>query len=364
MVTSNTYNFQNSFTVDIIIKEAFERCGLLSDITTANQLQSAQRSLNIMFTNWLNRGLNLWAVDQQMIQLVPNQATYMLPPGTVDILSNECKIAKITRQLNGSAYSSAGGVAANAFDGDSSTACTQTAPNGYISYDFGAGLGWAINYIGIQANATITYTLAFEYSFDNVNWYNAYNGVISTAINNNQPQPYNFIPGQIAWFVPTVPVWAEFWRVRETGGNTLDIQEIYFNTPNSAKNITRLSRGDYESITNYNQISDVSSFVVNRLVNPNVEFWPTPSPQSSYTTCIFNRKRMIQDVSDFISTVDNPQRFFEALCAGLAALIAQKFAYDKYDALRQVAEDAFVKAASSDTEDVSLYLQPNMSNYY
>jgi hypothetical protein len=363
MATSGTYNFQNQFTTDVIIKEAFERCGKLSDIVTANESQSAMRSLNIMFSNWLNRGLNLWAVDQQMIQLVPTQATYSFPVGTVDIINDECKLASITRQLNGTAYSNAGGVAANAFDGDPTTACTQTSPNGYISYDYGTGVAFPILYVGITSFVTNTYSLAVEYSNDNATWYNAFTG-FDSSIDSNTTQPINYIAGQIIWLVPSLSILARYWRIRETGGATLNIAEIYFCIPNFSKIITRLSREEYISISQLTLLSDVSAFIVNRQVTPTITFWPTPSLTTQYTVAIFNRKRMFQDVADFVSNVDTPQRFFEALASGLAASLAQKFAPEKYDSLKAQADSAFTSAASNDTESVPLRLQPDFSSYY
>ena len=47
---------------------------------------SARRSLNLLFSEWANRGINYWAVEQQTLTLVNGQAAYTLPVGTIDIL--------------------------------------------------------------------------------------------------------------------------------------------------------------------------------------------------------------------------------------------------------------------------------------
>ena len=45
-----------------VIEEAYERCGL--QVRTGYDAKTARRSLNLMFAEWANRGLNLWTVKQ------------------------------------------------------------------------------------------------------------------------------------------------------------------------------------------------------------------------------------------------------------------------------------------------------------
>lgn len=77
MATSGTTDFNLS--IDDLIEEAFERCGMRP--TTGYHLTSARRSLNLLFLDWANRGLNLWTIEQ---------ATYTLTQGTNEIsLAND-----------------------------------------------------------------------------------------------------------------------------------------------------------------------------------------------------------------------------------------------------------------------------------
>lgn len=77
MATSGTTDFNLS--IDDLIEEAFERCGVRA--ASGYQLNSARRSLNLLFLDWANRGLNLWTIEQ---------ATYSLTQGTNEItLSND-----------------------------------------------------------------------------------------------------------------------------------------------------------------------------------------------------------------------------------------------------------------------------------
>jgi hypothetical protein len=52
---ASTANFD--FSIDEIVEEAFERCGLQD--RTGYQLKTARRSLNLLLAEWSNRGLNV-----------------------------------------------------------------------------------------------------------------------------------------------------------------------------------------------------------------------------------------------------------------------------------------------------------------
>jgi hypothetical protein len=84
MTTSGVANF----TLDLaeIVEEAFERVG--SEMRTGYDLRTARRSLNLMFADWANRGINMWTFEQGSIPLVAGTATYNLPADTVDLLEH------------------------------------------------------------------------------------------------------------------------------------------------------------------------------------------------------------------------------------------------------------------------------------
>lgn len=84
MATSGTVAFQPN--VEEIITEAFERCGLDPQVQTGDRAVSARRSLNLLFSEWANRGINYWAVEQETLTLVNGTASYTLPVGTIDII--------------------------------------------------------------------------------------------------------------------------------------------------------------------------------------------------------------------------------------------------------------------------------------
>jgi len=82
MATSGSRNF--NLDIGEIVEEAYERCGL--EVRTGYDAKTARRSLNLMFAEWANRGLNLWTVDSKEITLTQGQASYTLLPDVVDLL--------------------------------------------------------------------------------------------------------------------------------------------------------------------------------------------------------------------------------------------------------------------------------------
>lgn len=83
MATSGTTAFDLS--IDDMIEEAFERCGMR--MTGGYQLQSARRSLNLLFLDWANRGLNLWTIEQGTKTLSQGDNSVALGTDTVNMLS-------------------------------------------------------------------------------------------------------------------------------------------------------------------------------------------------------------------------------------------------------------------------------------
>mgnify|MGYP003648571892 FL=1 len=84
MAVSGVANFNLDLTE--IVEEAFERAG--SEMRSGYDLRTARRSLNLLFADWANRGINMWTFEQGTINLVPGTATYNLPEDTVDLLEH------------------------------------------------------------------------------------------------------------------------------------------------------------------------------------------------------------------------------------------------------------------------------------
>ena len=82
MATSGSRDFQPN--VAEWIEEAYERCGL--EMRTAYDARTARRSLNILFADWANRGLNQWTISNVSQTLTEGTESYSLNNYVADVL--------------------------------------------------------------------------------------------------------------------------------------------------------------------------------------------------------------------------------------------------------------------------------------
>ena len=82
MATAGTSAFD--LNIDDIIEEAYERCGMRTN--SGRDLRSARRSLNLLFSEWGNRGVHLWKVSLNEIALVSGTAQYSVNEAVSDVL--------------------------------------------------------------------------------------------------------------------------------------------------------------------------------------------------------------------------------------------------------------------------------------
>lgn len=87
MTSSGSKNFE--LQVDDYVEEAFERCGL--EFKTGYDARTAKRSLNLLFADWANRGLNQWTIKQRTQALTKGTASYDLGQDVIDVLSAVCR---------------------------------------------------------------------------------------------------------------------------------------------------------------------------------------------------------------------------------------------------------------------------------
>lgn len=92
MATSSTRAF--NLNVATAIEEAYELAGL--EARTSYDAVTARRSLDIMFADWSNRGVQMWEVSKQTQTLTKGTNEYTLNSYDIDILD-----AYIERTVNG-----------------------------------------------------------------------------------------------------------------------------------------------------------------------------------------------------------------------------------------------------------------------
>lgn len=100
MVTSGTTAF--NMTLDEVFEEAYERAGL--EMRSGYEAKTARRSLDIMMTEWANRGINLWTVEERTLSLQTGVATYTLGTDIIDLIEHVIRIPNNSGTINQTDY--------------------------------------------------------------------------------------------------------------------------------------------------------------------------------------------------------------------------------------------------------------------
>ena len=96
MATSSSTNFE--LDVAEYIEDAYERCGL--QMRTGYDIRTAKRSLNLMLSEWANRGLNQWTIEQRTQTVAENDTEYDLGTDVIDILSASVRRSSVDYSLS------------------------------------------------------------------------------------------------------------------------------------------------------------------------------------------------------------------------------------------------------------------------
>jgi hypothetical protein len=341
--------------VQDLIDHGARRCGKLAEELTSEQLQAARRSLFFFLSSLINIGINYWAINKEVIGLVPEQYVYELPLGANDALNVLYRtMARPTPNATGGYFASSG-VAYNAFDGDITTICTQTSPNGNISINYGTDNPIYAGSIGIMAGTSGDFHILLEYSTDGINWSLLKDTGIAT-----------WIDGQWLWYDLEAGQNVQFYRMRETDGNTLAVRELYIGNNSREIQMSRLNRDDYTNLPNKNFTANQPfQFWFDRTIpNPTIYLWPTPNSNFVQMTVWYSRQ--IMDVGDLTNELEIPQRWFEAVVMNLAhrmSLELPSIGLDRIQYLEKMAAFYLNEVEQEERDKSPIYLAPNISPY-
>ena len=297
MASSGSRDFE--LDVAEYVEEAFERCGL--EVRTGYDLQSARRSLNILFADWANRGLNRWTMPQESITLASGIAEY--PLGTLTMTVAASGNFSVGETITGGTSSATASITSK----PSATSMAITIPSGTFSS------GETLTGGTSSATTTLSSAVSFEDVQSSID-------VLSAVIRQNS------------------------------------------GTSNQADtSISRISRDTFINISNKRSTSTPSQYYVDRQITPKIKLWPTPN--SSALLLVFDRMRRIEDVDTMTNTADVPFRFYPCLTAGLAYYLSMKRAPALTKMMKAVYEEEFERAAAEDRDRTSLSLTPS-STYY
>ena len=303
MATSGSATFNLDLTE--IVEEAYERTG--SELRTGYDLKTARRSLNLLFADWANRGINMWTFEQGSITLVPGLSTYPIPNDTVDLLEHVIRTGE-------------GSVATQA--------------------------DLTITRISVSTYATIPNKLQQARPIQV--WVQRLDGATTAALTT--------LSAGISATDTTITV-ASATNLPDSGFFLIGTETIYFGyaTGNTLYNCARGQNGTTAA-------SHSTGDAVAQQNLPCITVWPTPDNSQTYTF-VYWRMRRIDDAGGGVNTMDVPFRFLNCLVAGLAYYLALKVpnAMVRLDVLKSQYDEAWELASTEDRETAALRFVPRQT---
>jgi len=303
MAVSGVANFNLDLTE--IVEEAFERAG--SELRSGYDLRTARRSLNLLFADWANRGVNMWTFDQGTINLVPGQNTYPLPTDTVDLLEHVIRTGA----------------------GSASTQADLT-----------------ITRISVSTYATIPNKLQQARPIQV--WIQRLDGQTSSV--------GTTISATITATATTIAVTSAA-SLPSTGFILIGSETIGYGYI-SGNTLSNCVRGQNNTTAAAHTAGD-GVYIQNL---PAITVWPTPDNSQTYQF-IYWRLRRVNDAGGGVNTMDVPFRFLPCMVAGLSYYLALKVpnGAQRLDILKAQYDEAWQLAAEEDREKAAVRFVPRQA---
>lgn len=342
---------QTVVSVQDLIDHGARRSGKLAEELTSEQIYAAKQSLFFLLANLSNIGINYWAIGQKVFGLKADQFIYELPLGSIDVLNANYR----TMNRPTGDVSASSGNAGNAVDGDINTVDIQTSPNGNISINYGTNNAIYAGSIGILPGVSGSFHILLEVSNDGSTWTLLHDCGVETWVDN-----------EWLWYQIDPGATKQYYRMRETGGNTLQVREFYVGNMSREVPMARLNRDDYVSLPNKNFTANQPyQFWFNRTIpRPQITLWPTPS--DPFVQMVVYYSRQIMDVGSLDGQLEIPDRWFLAVQNMLAHQMAMELPgvdLQRIQYLEAQAEKYLMLAESEERDKSPIYLAPNIAVY-
>ena len=306
--TSGSYTFDKNLGIDEIIEDAYERIGMQG--VSGYQLKTAKRSLNILFSEWGNRGLQFWEVKNQNVTLVDGQAVYTFFRSPADGTSSG------------------------------------------VSTTLSAGINAAVTTIGVASvtglptagGIIIIGTEQITYSgISSLNLTGCVRGV-----NGSTAATHSTSDAVLQFPIGMTDIQEANHRVKSTS----------VDTP-----MTRISRSQYQGFSNKTSEGLPTQYWVQRFIDKvTMTLYLTPGAAQDGNYINFYYTKRIDDVGAYTNATDIPYRFIPCMIMGLSYYLALKYAPQRVQELKLLYEDELKRAESEDGSSNSTYISPKI--YY
>jgi len=342
-------------TVQNFIDQGARMSGKLAEELTVEQVQGSKQALFFILSNLINQGINYWAISKEVYGLNADQYEYLLPVGGVDVLNALYRRLNRPTPASGGGYFSSSGVTGLAFDSNVLTSDAQTSPNGNIGINYGLNNPIYAGSIGILPAVSGSFHIYLEWSSDGITW----NLLEDTGVT-------TWVSGQWLWYDIDPGVTAQYYRMRETAGGTLNVAEFYVGNNSTEVTMARLNRDDYTNLPNKNFTANQPyQYWLNRTIpQATITLWPAPSDPFVQMTIWYSRQ--VMDVGQLNGELEIPQFFNQAIQMMLAhqmSLILPGVDVGRIQYLEGQADKYFIMAENENRDKSPIYYSPNISVY-
>jgi hypothetical protein len=293
-----------------LVEEAFERAG--SELRSGYDLRTARRSLNLLFADWANRGINMWTFEQGSITLIPGVSTYALPNDTVDLLEHVIRTG------------------ANSVSTQADLSITRISVSTYATIpnklQQGRPIQLWIQRMDGQINLVSSTVTAAVSATDS-----------TISVSNINPLPY-------AGFIKLDNEIISYSSITATSG--------------TAGTLNFCGRAQQDTAAATHSVSTPVYWTR----PPSASVWPTPDDTQTYQLVYWRMKR-IDDAGSGANTMDVPFRFLPCMVAGLAYYLALKVTNgeQRLQILKAQYDEAWELASTEDRETAAIRFVPRQT---
>jgi hypothetical protein len=284
MSTSGTIG-NTVFNTRKVIDNAFRRCRLPAQAITPEMQDYAADALYLLLSDLSNPRTPSWCIEKQIYSLYQGQPVVSLDIGTVDVLNANLRTLQ---EVTGSVVS---------------------LPNSY-TVDFSGQTSGPVNSVGIKWVSAAA-PLIFETSNDNLTW---------TAVGT---QSATANAGQWTWTDISPALVSNYFRFTSAG--VIAASEVYLGTMPQEIPMGLLNRDSYVAQSNQAFEGRPLTYWFQRsITHPKLNLWPAPNLAAEHQQVVVWRHRHIMDVGTLQQDIEVPQRWMDAIIAGLACRVAME----------------------------------------
>ena len=392
-VPSPSGTFSYLPTLAEVALECFDRLGIRATEITPDHFVSMRRTMNLVFSSWSNRGVNLWLIDTQTVNLAQGVAAYSVPTDTVNV---EEAWIRFYQMAGATSVTPNFATVINTKMVTATQANHGYVANGFINIEVPVAVGGLIlsgyqEVISVPSvnsytfNAAINATSTTSGGAVPVFTTTAASTAVSVALTAHGSLPGQpFVVGVATpvggitllgtYTILTVPTpdSLTFAAVQTAGASTSASENGGLTSiagqQTAAGPTDRImwpfSRVDWSNLPNKTVQGFPTNFYYDRQINPSVTLWPVPNGSGPYQL-LYNRTTQPQDANpQGLQTPFLPYRALESFHADVTAHMAIKWAPATAKDLYAYAAERWSEFAQTDAEMVTTHIMPMLDSYY